>query len=258
MKKWHKVVFGVAAALALLSWGIALYYWDKLPGVIPTHFGVRMPGLQTLMLAAFIFLYYKPQYSDMPTTLWLMTMEEHKRNHAFDLIRTMLVGISLWIGLLFAYITYGMNVSAMESDLGLNPWLLLSIIGLMLGWLVWWTIKVYRATKFCSSPLFCNRFLGFYFYCFYDNCLPRNLVGGQHQSGFATVCSFFVYHALLCRFINGLHSTSQYLFGFFATIHDVFSYSFYLCTKIRLCNTITFTSGSILFHRLDSGFDDWH
>jgi uncharacterized membrane protein len=135
----------------------------KKPSIIPTHFGISgqadawssksivnvfmIPGLQTLILGLFIFLYYKPQYSDMPTTLWLMTMEEHKRDHAFDLIRTMLVGISLWIGLLFAYITYGMNVSAMETDLGLNSWLLLSIIGLMLGWLVWWTVKVYRATK---------------------------------------------------------------------------------------------------------------
>jgi len=163
MKTWHKVGFAVAIILALASWVIALSYWGKLPSVIPTHFGISgqpdawndksiwwaflIPGLQSLMLGSFVFLYYKPQYSDMPTTLWLMTMEQHKRDHAFDLIRTMLVGIALWIGILFTYLTYGMNASALQQGVGLIPVIMMSVVGGMLVWLVWWTVKVYRATK---------------------------------------------------------------------------------------------------------------
>lgn len=163
MKKWHKIGFALAFLIAITSWLIAIFYWDKLPSPIPTHFGwngqpdawnpksifyvFMIPFLQTLMLLAFLFLYYKPQYSDMPTTLWLMTMEPHKRDHAFDLIRTMLVGLGLWISVLFAYITYGIIVSALDTSLGLNPWLMVGILVVMIGWLIWWTIKVYRATK---------------------------------------------------------------------------------------------------------------
>lgn len=163
MKTWHKVGLIVAGVLALASWVIAVYYWGKLPAIIPIHFGISgqadawndksllyvflIPVLQTVMLGGFVFLYYKPQYSDMPTTLWLMTMEPHKREHAFDLIRTMIIGVSLWIGALFTYMTYAMNTSAVNTDFGPNPWILLGIIGLMLAWLVWWTLKVYRATK---------------------------------------------------------------------------------------------------------------
>lgn len=163
MKKWHRIGFIVAAILAVASWAVAIYYWGKLPEIIPTHFGISgqpddwnaksawytfmIPALQTLMLGSFIFLYYKPQYSDMPTTLWLMTIAEDQREHAFTLIRTMLVGIALWIGALFTYLTYGMNVSAMNSDLGLNLWVMFTILGLMLSWLVWWTVKVYKATR---------------------------------------------------------------------------------------------------------------
>ncbi len=163
MKTWHKVGFVIAGALALASLGIALYYWGKLPSIIPTHFGISgqpddwnpksvwysfmMPVLQIVMLGSFIFLYYKPQYSDMPTTLWLMAMDDKVKDHAFDLIRTMLVGTSLWIGMLFTYITYMMNYSALNKDAGLVPWVMLTILGAMMVWLIWWTVKVYRATR---------------------------------------------------------------------------------------------------------------
>lgn len=163
MKTWHKLGLIIAAVLAAASWGIAIYYWGKLPNIIPTHFGISgqpdawnpksvwytflIPVLQTLMLGSFVFLYYKPQYSDMPTTLWLMTLDEKHRNHAFDLIRTMLVGISLWIGALFTYITYMMNASALSKNVGLSPVVMLTVLAGMLIWLGWWTVKVYRATK---------------------------------------------------------------------------------------------------------------
>jgi uncharacterized membrane protein len=163
MKTWHKVGLVIAGLLAVASWVIAFYYWDKLPNIIPTHFNISgqaddwnqksiwysflMPFMQTLILGLMAFTYWKPQYSDMPTTLWLMTMEQHKRDHAFDLIRTMIVGISLWIGGLFTYMTYGMSVSALEKGAGLNSVLLFGWIGLMFVWLIWWTIKVYRSVK---------------------------------------------------------------------------------------------------------------
>lgn len=91
MKTWHKWGLGLGVSLAAISWIIAIYYWGKLPAVIPTHFGISgqpdawntksvwwaflLPMLQSFMAGGFIFLYYHPQYSDMPTTMWLMTME---------------------------------------------------------------------------------------------------------------------------------------------------------------------------------------
>ena len=163
MKKWHKIGFILAGVLAFASIAIAVFYWSKLPLSIPTHFNLSgqpdawnnksifyvflMPGIQALMLGGFVFLYYKPQFSDMPTTLWLMTMEKHKRDHAFDLIRTMLVGTSLWIGAFFTYMTYVMNLSALDSGFGPNPWIMLAVLGGMFAWLIWWTVKVYRATR---------------------------------------------------------------------------------------------------------------
>jgi uncharacterized membrane protein len=163
MKKAHKIIFVIAAVLALVSWVVAAYCWGKLPDIIPVHFGISgqadgwaekslfyvflIPFLQTIMLSGFVFLYYKPQYSDIPTTMWLVALDKKHREHAFNLIRTMLAGIALWIGLLFTYITYGMNVSALDDSVGLSSPVMVMLVVLMVLWLIVWTIKVYRATK---------------------------------------------------------------------------------------------------------------
>ncbi len=157
------VLMITAVFLALLSWAISLYYWRILPAVIPTHFGIGgapdawsdksvfysflIPGLQTVMLAFFLFLYEKPQYSDMPTALLLTAMPKPHREHAFALIRIMLVGTSLWLGALFSYLTYAMNASAIAQIIGPSPYLMGSLIIGMLLWLGWYTVKVYRYTK---------------------------------------------------------------------------------------------------------------
>lgn len=161
--KLHLVLMSVAGIMALVSWAVAFYYWSKLPGTIPTHFDFSgapdawadksifyvfmMPFIQLLMFGSFLFLYEKPQYSDMPTTLLLMNMEKKARDHAFGLIRIMLVGISLWIGALFTYLTYAMNASALSQILGPSPYIMGGLIIGMLAWLIWYTIKVYRYTK---------------------------------------------------------------------------------------------------------------
>lgn len=163
MKTKHKILFIISGAMALTSLAIAIYYWAKLPDIIPTHFGFNgqpddwneksvfyvflLPILQIFMQAMFVFLYYKPQYSDMPTTMWLVTLDKKYRDHAFELIRVVMIGTSLWVGALLTYMTYMMNFSAMNSDIGMSPWILGAIVIGMLAWLTYWTIKVYKATK---------------------------------------------------------------------------------------------------------------
>lgn len=163
MKKQHKILFILSGILAVTSLIIAIYFWDKLPDVIPTHFGISgqpddwnqkslfyvflLPVLQIFMQGMFIFLYYKPQYSNMPSTMWLAVLDEKNRNHAFSLMRNIMTGTSLWIGALFTYMTYMMNTSALNSATGMSPLVLGAIVAGMLIWLTYWTIKFYKETK---------------------------------------------------------------------------------------------------------------
>lgn len=162
-KKWHLWAFIAAVMLAAVSWLIAFYYWGLLPQTIPTHFGLSgkpdawndksvwytflLPALQSIMTGVFAFLYVRPQYSDMPTTLLLMSMEKKKREHAFVLIRSMLVTVLIFVGLLFTYMTYMMQVSALDEKIGPNPWVMAVIFLALFGWLFFWTFRVYKSTK---------------------------------------------------------------------------------------------------------------
>ncbi len=163
MKLKFKITFAVATILAVASWVIAIYYWDKLPAVIPVHFGISgaadgwadksifqvflLPFLQAMILALMIFVYYKPQYSNIPSTMWLVALDEKNKAHAFDLIRTLNAGVLLLVSVMFTYITYNMNQSAVDKNLSLSTPALLIIIGMMFIWIIYWSLKVYRDIK---------------------------------------------------------------------------------------------------------------
>ncbi len=163
MKRSHKMLFLTAILLTVTSWAVAITFWDKLPVRIPTHFNFvgkadgwvdksllavfMLPALQTAFLGLMGFLYKYPQYSDIPTSMWLMTLDKKHRNHAFDLIRTMIVGIAVWLGVLFTYLTYASNDAAVSGSGGISSFVLVLIICLMLAWLFYWAIKVYKVTK---------------------------------------------------------------------------------------------------------------
>lgn len=163
MKNNHKYLFLIGVLLAVISWSVAFAYWDKLPSVIPVHFGIDgqangfankslfyvylIPGIQTLMLGMFAFLYYKPQYSNIPSTMWLMALNKKDRDTAFSLIRTMLSGMVVLMGVIFTYISFAMNNAALTSDQTLSPVILITLLAFMLAWVIYWAVKVYGATK---------------------------------------------------------------------------------------------------------------
>ena len=163
MKTKFKITFAIIVILAIASWAIAFYYWDKLPAVIPIHFGVSgaadgwadksvwqvsfLPLIQTAMLALFVFVYTRPQYSNIPSTMWLMALNDKQQQQAYDLIRTMNAGVSVFTGLLFTYITFSMNYSAISFNQNLSSPVILAVVGLMLVWVAYWTIKIYKITK---------------------------------------------------------------------------------------------------------------
>jgi len=163
MKLQYKIAFATIISLAITSWVIAIVYWARLPEVIPIHFGISgmaddwadksiimvylLPFLQTLMIAIFTFVYHRPQYSNLPSTMWLTTLDQKHKDLAYDLIRTMDMGVAVIVGVLLTYITYGMNASAINPSRGLSNTILFSIIGLMMAWIIYWTVKIYHITK---------------------------------------------------------------------------------------------------------------
>jgi len=153
----------------MLSWVVAVMYWDKLPSVIPVHFGfngnpdswaekslfyvLMLPVIQTIMLAVFAFIYQKPQYSNIPTTMWLTALDDKSKKEAYILIRNMNVGVLVIVSILLTYMTYGMNYSALNTELGLNPYILLTVVAIMLVWIIYWAIVINKSIKVAIKRL---------------------------------------------------------------------------------------------------------
>ncbi|MEI6228836.1 MAG: DUF1648 domain-containing protein [Candidatus Saccharibacteria bacterium] len=163
MKPRFKIYYTIAILLALTSWIITIYFWDKLPSIIPTHFGISgaadgwaekslfsvflLPSIQTIITGLFIFLYYKPQYANIPSTMWLMTLDSKHRDHAFGLIRNMMAGTLIITSTLFAYLTYSMNNAAFDHEPTLSSPFLLAIVVILFAWLAFWMVRIYRETN---------------------------------------------------------------------------------------------------------------
>jgi uncharacterized membrane protein len=147
---------------------IAFYFWSKLPQTIPTHFSfsgqadswsqkslwymLLVPLLQTVLVIGFGFLYLKPQYTNIPSTLFLITYEKTKRNIAYKLIRNMLVVSLAFVGVFFTYLTFALNYAAFHGSISLMPLVLIVWLVALFAWLIWYNVKVYRTTmKFIAD-----------------------------------------------------------------------------------------------------------
>ena len=167
-KSWHLAILIFCVILAIASWIIAVYFWSKLPQTIPTHFSYSgqadswsqksvwyvflIPLLQTVMVISFGFLYLKPQYTNMPSTLFLTTYEKTKRSIAYKLIRNMLVVTLAFVGVFFTYLTFALNYATLHGSIGLMPLVLIVWLVTLFIWLIWYNVKVYRTTmKFIAD-----------------------------------------------------------------------------------------------------------
>jgi uncharacterized membrane protein len=162
-KRWHLYVFIMSVVLIVFSFIYALLAWNDLPSRIPIHFNFSGEPdawgnknifslffpfiMQIIFTPLMLFLYFKPQYMSMPTSLLLTTLPEKQKTTAFGLIRNVAVFTLLWLNLIFAFISYMIVSGAKEEALPYQGWILLFLVAVMLFWLVWYNIYIYRIIK---------------------------------------------------------------------------------------------------------------
>lgn len=163
MKRLHGLVYFSVTMFAIVSFTVATVCWDYLPNIIPVHFGFNgqadswaeksllyvffIPVLQLFMITLFAFLYKKPQYSNMPSTMWLMSLGKKERDHAFGLMRNMQTGVIFIISILFTYLSFAINLSAVDGSFTLSPLIMIFMIICLLAWSTYWSVVIYRITK---------------------------------------------------------------------------------------------------------------
>jgi len=162
-KKWHLYLFAASLGLMTATVVITIYGWYNLPSIIPTHFGISgqpdawgnkslfniffAPAIQIIMMMLFVFLYIKPQYTNLPTTMFIMTLPEKQKERSVGLIRNVTVITTLWINVLFTYVSAMIIAGSYSNDLGYAGWGLLVLVVVFVVWLIWYNIYIYRIIK---------------------------------------------------------------------------------------------------------------
>jgi uncharacterized membrane protein len=169
MKRFHLVLFSAVFGILVATWAMTAWFWHDLPSIIPIHFNFSgvpdslagkslfyvflIPLMQTAMFLIFTLIYRYPQYSSWPTTLILMAVEESKRNKIFEVIRSMLIAILIWISILFAYLQFTILATANGRAFGLAGYVMIGFLGLMLVYLVYYTAKMFfTIRKMVKTP----------------------------------------------------------------------------------------------------------
>lgn len=162
-----RVFAWLSALVMLMTWALVIWAYPDLPERIPSHFGangqpdgysnksffsVAFPAiLQLLLNGLFFWIYRRPQYASIPSTVLISLMPEPLRGNLFRLIRHMVVVMAVLINLLFAHISLATIGVAFQVTTGLNGWLVGGLIGLLLSYSIFYSVWMYRLVKSSHS-----------------------------------------------------------------------------------------------------------
>jgi uncharacterized membrane protein len=163
MKKFHLFLFSISAGLIIAMIGVTAALWSSLPSQIPVHFGFSgapdaweakslvfvflVPAIALAIFLGFSLLYRYPQYTNIPQTLLLMALEQAKREHIFNVIRSMLSVFILFIVGLFSYIQFVILATANGRLFGVANLIMIGFLGLLFLALVIFNIRMFFAIR---------------------------------------------------------------------------------------------------------------
>jgi len=147
----------ISLTLFLGTWTLLLLNYSALPDSIPVHFNVvgepddwaakgsfmatwLLPTLMTILAAGFALVYRYPKYANLPTTVLIDLLPKEKRQMVILTIRSMIVSLSAIVLLLMFVLEYSTIATARGWQTGLNPWVMLAIVALLLTTCLFYTV----------------------------------------------------------------------------------------------------------------------
>jgi uncharacterized membrane protein len=159
VKKTHLIAFSASGGLLVASLVATFSLWPDLPAQIPLHFGLDgsadawitkniftallVPVIHLGFILLLVLIYRYPQFSSIPTTLILTSLEDKKRDKIYAVIRGALGAITLIASLLFAYIQLAILATANQRTEGITPSIMVGLIASLLIVLLFFPFKMY-------------------------------------------------------------------------------------------------------------------
>lgn len=174
MKRSHLIVYSATCGIIIASFIMSVWFFRYLPATIPIHFGFSgapdawatrsiwyifmLPVLNLVMYLIFILIYRYPQYTSWPTTLILMTVEEGRREKIFEVLRSMVTWILLFVTLIFEYLQYTIIATANGRSFGVLNYVMITFLCVMFVFIFYINAKMYLTIrKMLKSPRRTNK-----------------------------------------------------------------------------------------------------
>lgn len=165
-ERWRvpdRVFWVLSIIINILTWGTLIYFYDGLPSIIPTHFGLNgqadsfgtksfwlvfLPAMiqlgETLL---FSWIYRHPQYSNIPSSMTLVLLPEPWKSRIIHVLRHLLVMVTVISNLIFAYIGLAVVSIALGLSVGLSGWIIAGLVGLLLFLIAVYGVWLFRWSK---------------------------------------------------------------------------------------------------------------
>ena len=128
---------GLTIVSLLISFGLAAYYYGKLPDEIPSHMNIKgevdaigskmtlwiLPIIGFVLAAGFAAIYRIPHKFN-----YIQTITEKNAKRIYESSLTIMRYINAVIQIAFAYITYTIIFSAFGKSSGLGPWFIIILL----------------------------------------------------------------------------------------------------------------------------------
>lgn len=163
MKKSHLVMYVTAYILLVASLMWTIYNYSNIADIVPTHFNIAgeadawsnksvtsvfsLPIIHMLIVISLSFIYAKPQYTNFPISLALMTLKKNDRTKIFNISRELLAITLLWISIMFSYIQYGVVSMATNNPEKISSIFMEGMVASLLIIIAIYSIKMFKVVK---------------------------------------------------------------------------------------------------------------
>ena len=141
-----------ALGLVISSFALSFVYTGSLPDKVPIHFGIdgtpdrwaaksMIYLLPSVSVFTFLLLVAVGKFPRLAKKPWYTEEQNRKR---FELSKSFMPWLNLLMCLMFFYIQWATIQTALGAATGLNPIIMVSFIGGILAYSMWFTIKVLR------------------------------------------------------------------------------------------------------------------
>lgn len=155
MKQLKLLLELISVSAIVASSAITVWFWNSLPDVIPIHFNlVGQPDgwgskiwlslMPALGVFAYVMMTAVTRFPSLSAKRY-RTAEQNARH--YEMAKSLMPWLKAETGVLYAYVQWGMIKTALGAVSGLNPWVMLALVVVLVATIVVHLVMLFFRSK---------------------------------------------------------------------------------------------------------------